>query len=95
MADKRVDRASQGSGIRNASRGQGSDRQKLDNAPGPNGETNAKGKRREDPVQEVMNSNPNPSPPIRPSPRPFSGQSAATRRTSRRAVSETPRAPPP
>lgn len=68
MADKRVDQASHGSGIRNAASGQGSDRQTLDNAPGQKGAKNPGRKRREDPVQEVMNSNPNPSPPIKPNP---------------------------
>ena len=68
MADKRVDQASHGSGIRSAASGQGNDRQKLDNAPGSKGQPNAEGKRREDPVQEVMNSNPNLSPPIKPNP---------------------------
>lgn len=53
MTKKRVDQASHGSGIRNASHGQGSGRQRLDNAPGPNGEENPKGKRREDSKTEI------------------------------------------
>lgn len=62
MANKRVDQASHGSGIRNASRGQGSHQQRLDNAPGAKGETKPKGKRREDSVQEEANNNPESSP---------------------------------